>query len=1225
MRDMPRGIQMFCKKGIFVNWGNIPNMEFDFGPVNLFSGGNGSGKTTAADGLQSLMTAAYENLYSYNPGQDETTQRGRGGKQVRTLASYVLGCDDGSYARPRVTDGYVAGIFYPTEGEAGEVFTAVMCVRASLDTAGNDKQARLEEILFLIIPNEALSLGHFVREDKGGKYVVPLDRISNLLAKEFGKNAIEIYEKKGPYLRRLYAALRGQSNAVSDREAKHAAKTFSNFMAYKPVKSINDFVAKEILEPNDLSEGIKQVSELMKTIHGMEEETRQVKTALGRLESAQEYATTYISSWTEHCVAQYAEKTRQLLNKQQEYLAAKSIQSQLSNEMTEVENKIISNEASKRLLHDQLVDLKAKRQGISALKDKDQLDVEIKDCRDNLAKQAIPLLEQNYQFSENVKHTKRFIQKLNEFSIAVELPELDTKSFRRKLNKVVEAGEETGIDTQKLLNTDWVGIADIENKLDNLFHLENIHSDLYNVLHENQSVDLKGMSIRDSLMTLRSQKKLEQDNIHRQISTKEHEIKRLKDKKVSYPPYVEAAISAINTHCPQAKPCVLCDYIEIKSPEWQMAIEGYIGGNRFSIIVDPDYEAESIRIVRAIKGRKNSAKVVQGNKAKANASKMSVPQNSIFNEMTFQHKVVEYYIKANYGYVLCVEDANVLKNTDRGVTQDGMGSGSYSMFRCDIDDASLVFGQGARERALRAKEQELELLLSERLQIEQSYRYVAEISETVGFIKPVNCSDIVQKMLRIFRQLQKAENQIKNLDLSDHEALENELVKSQLEYNSADSDGNRLSKLLGELNNRTNQQKKIIEKISEEQDQIQELQEACESRVVKISDNYSLFDKEKLLKDADQKAKVAGKDYSFDDEINLLNSGMDKSERALHEIILEHNQSSSSHSSINYFTGTGDRNGQDFFKAIVSIKGDIDLVYNSFKNNILVDKYEKLTSLKDSFNTAFVTNLCHSIYQSVNDGKQMLDELNKELEHHRFGADNEKFYFETSWVPEFYDYYKFFKEVINVPNLGDGSTLFEAELSEHACEMRDKLLKMLLNKDELIATRELKRVSDYRNYRDYEIYKEPEGKEPIPLSKYGTGSGGQLETPAYIIRSAAVTSAFKFNEGHTHCRFVLVDEAFSKMDETRSREVINYLTETLGLQLIFIMPTSKSGQYLNSISHHVVFSKYQVSEKVGELNTRVNVNRIECNQDKIKELWANHKKTIRHQASMDFMEEFIEV
>jgi len=112
---------MFLKKFVYVNWGNIPALEFDFGPINLFSGGNGSGKTTAADAIQTIMTAAHDSLFHYNPGQDEATQRGRG-KNVRTLASYVLGCDDGSYARPGGAVGYLAAVFHPTQGESGEPF-----------------------------------------------------------------------------------------------------------------------------------------------------------------------------------------------------------------------------------------------------------------------------------------------------------------------------------------------------------------------------------------------------------------------------------------------------------------------------------------------------------------------------------------------------------------------------------------------------------------------------------------------------------------------------------------------------------------------------------------------------------------------------------------------------------------------------------------------------------------------------------------------------------------------------------------------------------------------------------------------------------------------------------------------------------------------------------------------------------------------------------------------
>ena len=208
--------------------------------------------------------------------------------------------------------------------------------------------------------------------------------------------------------------------------------------------------------------------------------------------------------------------------------------------------------------------------------------------------------------------------------------------------------------------------------------------------------------------------------------------------------------------------------------------------------------------------------------------------------------------------------------------------------------------------------------------------------------------------------------------------------------------------------------------------------------------------------------------------------------------------------------------------------------------------------------------------------------------------------------------------------MGDGATLFTAELSASSVKVRDQLMNMLLDDDEQKAMRELERISDYRNYRSYEIYKQPLNKEPIALSQYGTGSGGQLETPAYIIRSAAITSAFRFNEGDTHLRIVLVDEAFSKMDEARSKEVINYLTESLGLQLLFIMPTSKSGPFMDLVSNQFVFSKVPLTggQKKGELQTRVLVDRQQCNQEKVKELWANHRRTIRHQASLDFMEEF---
>jgi len=1213
---------MFLRKAIFVNWGNIPLLEtaFEFGPVNLFSGGNGSGKTTAADAIQTLMTAAHENLFNYNPGQDETTQRGRGGKQVRTLASYVLGCDDGSYARPHATDGYVAGVFHPTQGELGEPFTAVMCIRAHLDNAGKQRQARLDDLIFLILPGEQLEQSHFIRRYPDGRHVIPVTDIVNLLKKEFGNKTVEVYDKKGAYLRRLYAVLRGRKDAVSDREAKHAARTFSNFMAYKPVKSINDFVAHEILEPKDLGDAIKNVSELMKTIHQMEEDTRKVKESIAQLDDARQQSQRYIHTWIERHIADFTEATRRARENHKHYLAAKTEQQSARDTVLDNQTKLHICEQRKTQLHDEIVSLEAQRQGISALKDKDALEKTIADNNRQLVEQARPLYEQDQQLSRNSRACEQLLHALSESSVAVDIPALDGRELRQLAKKLSTAGDNSGIDLTQLLGNDWIDIAPLENQLDAMLETEASHRKMAELLHQSDA-KTNAASIRDQLSHLLSKAHVRSQELASRRRQKQKEIQLLESQKVSYPSYVETALAAIRKECPAADPQVLCDYIEVLDPNWQMAIEGYIGGARFSIIVEPDYEADAIRIVRKLAdSRRNRARIIQGSKARRDAEKLSLSAQSIISVISFSHKTAEYYLRASYGNVLRVDDADALRNTARGITPDGLGCGNYSMWRCDLDDSELVFGQGARERALQAKQKEFQQISIDTNNAELDSQKIARIFELAEDIKPVSCTTIVRQMLAMHRTIQAAESALARLDLSDYQALEQQLEQHKTAYQGQEIQQRELVSNIGRHEERERQCAKKVKELADAMEALQLAQEDTEAAIEKIADWVVGFDAEKAITEAEQRAIQASTDFNFEEEVHDLSERLDRTERDIYQTLLAHNQGCQPHDAIVYDTGLCDRHSPEFFQHLVKLGDQIALIYNRLKNNVLVEKYDKLSALRDTFNTVFITNLCHSIYQAINDGKRILEDLNRELEHHYFGADRERFRFGYQWVPEYQDYWQFFKEVIAVPNLGDGASLFDTELSARACLVRDRMRAMLLERDEQMALRELSRISDYRNYRQYEIFKEPEGKAPIPLSQYGTGSGGQLETPAYIIRSAAITSAFRFNEGNTHLRMVLVDEAFSKMDETRSREVIHYLTDTLGLQLVFIMPTSKSGPFMDLISNQFVFSKCPANTPTGELNTRVLVDRKRCNQQKIKQLWANHRKMVRQQGMLDFME-----
>ena len=121
---------------ILVNWGSLRPGEYPMGNMTLLTGPTGSGKSTLLDALQTGMTAAYQNVFNYNPGQDETTQSARNGKTKRTLWSYIVGAEDNLFARPDGAHGYVALVFKPSEGETGNGFTALVAAAARVRRLG---------------------------------------------------------------------------------------------------------------------------------------------------------------------------------------------------------------------------------------------------------------------------------------------------------------------------------------------------------------------------------------------------------------------------------------------------------------------------------------------------------------------------------------------------------------------------------------------------------------------------------------------------------------------------------------------------------------------------------------------------------------------------------------------------------------------------------------------------------------------------------------------------------------------------------------------------------------------------------------------------------------------------------------------------------------------------------------------------------------------------------
>lgn len=1205
---------MFLKTLILVNWGNVPSIELDLGPINLFSGANASGKTTAADALQTLMTAAHENLFHYNPGQEETTQRGRGGKRVRTLASYVLGCDDGSYARTNATDGYIAAIFHPTQGETAEGFSALIAARAWLDTSGKQPLAREDQLIFFILPSSELTLDTFVVKQQ----VVLLDDIEKSLISRFGKKAVERYDQKRAYLRRLYAALRGKRESVAEREAMAAAKAFSRFMAYKPVSSISQFVADEVLERRDLGDAVKSVSSQLRIIHDMEREARAYTESSVLLERAGNEAQVYIEGWIERVTLDYSLSCAEHREREARHQAARDESGHIERHIEENGREIKSAEQRREQAHDVMVRLEAQRKHVEPLKQKDELEREQRSLTAALNEHVRDLLSQDQQLQRNLQAVRALSKLLAAPSLAAGLPQFADMHSRQLVGEAFKLDHIGDFNLAGFLQADLTGdLGALEQHLKLARSVQRSHNELVDYWRP-EATGAGQATRRDQLADAHGVRRRRYDQLVEQCQQKQQEIDRLEARQTVYPPYVERALTAIRAQCPKADARVLCDHIEVTDARWQSAIEGYIGGARFGIIVDESHEADAIRIVRAMPGRDNRARVIQGTKALRDAARLSPSQASILHVLKFTHGIAQAYIAASFGNVVRVDTVEELRQTARGVTADGMGSGGYAMYRCDIADADLVFGAAARERALTARRKELEDLEKSHDEANEQMQESARLLETVDRLKSVSYADGCAAIIATHRDIRAAELLLSQLDVSAWKPLDDQLALIRAEERDLRSTIDGLNQQSGGLKSRLEALSRETGELAEKKVAAQDEMRAAEEQLRSLHVGWPQFDLDARLRHALQEAESIDTTRAAELQ-DVIMARLRKSERAMSATLQDHNRLTTRPSDAiiyTHFTGTYDTR---LFEDICGLRLEIDRVYNLLKNNVLVEKHEQLRQLKASFNNAFVSHLCQQIHHAISEGKRHLDLLNKELEGHRFGSDREHFRFAAEWVPEYRDYARFFEDVVRNPSV-EGDTLFESKLSAKSAAVLETLMSLLLGADEQKSQRDLERIADYRNYYRYEIYKEVDGKPPIPLSEYGTGSGGQLETPAYIIRAASITSALRYNEGVNHLRMVLVDEAFSKMDEARSREVIDYLTRTLGLQLLFIMPTSKCGPFMDLISNEFVFAKVPSAPR-GELNTRVLIDRKQCNQERIKALWSQHRRTVQQQAELDFMDD----
>lgn len=1197
------------------HWGSLEDREWVFADTVLLTGESGSGKSTLLDAIQTVLTAAHQHVVHFNIGQDESTQSRRGGKEPRTLAAYALGQQaDGVFLRNRSTS--YAGIVFEASEQAGELiepFTALVGVEAFED----GRRAVLQGTPQFFIVRRALSLEHlgFSAGESSTAPPIPLKELyvqlqHRLLAVgEKPGTLVQRFPDKGGYLQHLYGALMGKT-AVGEHDATRAAKSLVKAMAYKELGNVNDLVRDEILEPHDFSKDLDKMRELMRSIASLKLEAERLAQNLERLDIATASADQILDEGRRFVTTTIAYALRARGDTQDELASVVRQIGVQDKKRVRLQEKLDSLGAQEKQLREQLYLVDKRLDDSDVAREKKALESQIRQQADQFRLHWGRVRDA----SRGIGGMAAQLEQLLALDLsAVPLLAVSVDTLRPIAQQVLES---------------WPAMAEAylrDAQLDVVLPAVEVEAFDAQLEVLRQGIHDGETSVQGAVLYALTEVGIRLNRVKDDTEQIDAELRCLQTGRTLGPKDARDAVALIERELPSARPHLLAQLVEPK-PEtvWQHAIEGYMGGDRFAIIVEAGMEARCARLVKR-QYPVRSPKVVQGRKAMDDTEGRRLEDRAILHELVCKHPVANAFLLAQYGRVRKVDSEDELARTPQGLMEQGLGSRGYGMFSCRAPDTDLAFGEAARQRRRRWCENELRRLAVEARESEALRRSLEIITRMFNGPVFTPLSPLLLAVLESQVHYVSAEQALKTLDLSAIDALlvEKEKLSGRIAEVTSQREGElkQVGGAEGELKELYRREKALGERLPS-------LDIDCTNAAVWASRFAGavpgLATEPQLMEEAQALTDDAG--VSLDAlrlRVQSLREGVPRTLRELAQAVGIYLSGARDESE--RFVWTDPPRSVDRLEELLPpvLRARLAIAEQARRQRAigLADNARSLREAEAQFNHVFTSSFCFRVRDDVKEGARTLQRLNHHLGGIRFGSDT--FKLEWDWVPRMQQVQEFFEAVegaVEGLEHDRGSIFSSPGLTDAQRATAEEIRRLLLANDQGASERALRELADYRNYRRYDIVRtSPVGT--TRLSTWGTGSGGELETPFYVVRSAVLAHALgHFGRDRREApalRLMLNDEAFSKMDETRSRNVLQFLSQTLGLQLIVAMPTSKSGAVKPEFDKEFTFSKVAAHRANGEGIQELFISEAQektLNRPALARLWEAHAAQAREGA-----------
>jgi uncharacterized protein YPO0396 len=629
------------------------------------------------------------------------------------------------------------------------------------------------------------------------------------------------------------------------------------------------------------------------------------------------------------------------------------------------------------------------------------------------------------------------------------------------------------------------------------------------------------------------------------------ELAELEQGRQRYRPHLSAILHLLRarlTYDGEIRP--LCELIEVRDELWTDALEAMLGEDRFAIVLP----AEQYRAARGLYHRHkegyaypgsggpislHSVKLIDMGGVLGERNRGAQP-GSLAEAAATEDALARAYLDYRVGNVICVRRVEELNHHPRAVTPDVMVHQGHGTFRMNPRNYEEHFiGHAARVRRREVLRAELERLQSA----------IASWGPLVDFLESLQsaCLGAFQELPEYMRIAARAYERSGKLNRAGEIRRQIERLDQDPELRTFTAERERLHAEI----------EKTRAAAADAAGMAKALRQQAESTTTEISRTAE--------EAARRRGELSGQFPLGDPSGRVLEYEARYMERRAEglgpsEIIAIYEPQKSGRE-------TARTNRRDELKDVqlkFSARFDLSPPENPadvsayredqfrIEETRLPEYQTKLAEAKEEARRQLGEHYAYQLYDCFEGLKNAFDDINRALRAEEVRNNWGRYRFETSLIK---GYQQIYELAYSVGQTGKDS-LFNAEiLAGPVGQELDRLTESLLSAGSAKAV-ESALITDYRDFFDYDlVLEQTDGKVVRFANVSGVGSGGENQVPYYVAIFSALYQMWRkqMPTRKPGCGLVMLDEAFSKMDE-KNMDMVLDLAQRFALQLILVTP-----------------------------------------------------------------------